>query len=418
MIGAGVFALSGEIVLKANIFSILVLILAGTISLSTGIVYGIFSKYVISSGGGYSYVNSVYPNLLGFLTGWLFFLAYSFAGAFYVGVFGRYLEIITGVPFIIYGIALVVAFNTINFFGIKESSVVESIFTSVKVSIIIFFILLGLSNFNLKIFEAKACSVATPSVLTIIVLSATIFIAFEGFDIISTLSQEMKDPNRDVIRSIIASIVIVTTIYILVATVELLALESGAIPANVSPEEVILYAAYNYLKSFGYYLIVIGAIISTVSAYNATLVAVSRLIFSMSSDSYLPKFLNFVHEESGTPRMAIITSSILISSIITMQYFITDPERISVFLGQLASFAFALAFTIVNLAFLKVEKVTGGEKLAMYKIFAIYAIIFTSILCIILVIENILSATITMVLIFVGVMLYSKKTRNNVYSGG
>ncbi len=346
MIGGGVFALSGSIALQSGLSSILVFVIAAITALCSALPYAEFSTVIIKSGGGYSYVNEVFPEFIGFVAGWWFFLAYSLAGAFYAVVFGIYLEILTGLHFYFFSIVLIAIFLFINLIGTKESSASEIALVAFKLGVIVLFILGG---FLFVSIDLSNMYWETNPVL-IINLVATVFIAFEGFDIISTFSSEARNPTKTIPRAVIISIVTVTTLYILVVLVELSAIFSKLIPTGASPEEIILYAAYRAFGDIGIYLLTAAAIISTMSAYNATLCAVARVGYAMGENKALPRSFRIIHPRFNTPYVSIIASSMIILGVVTLLSIFINRNIISLTLGQLASLAFAFSFALVDLS--------------------------------------------------------------------
>ncbi len=344
MIGGGVFALSGSIAEESGYTAILVFAMAALIALCSALPYAEFSTIIVGSGGGYSYVNEVFPEFIGFVAGWWFFLAYSMAGAFYSVVFGIYMEILIGINYLVFSFILISLFMLINFLGAKESSVSEILLVAFKLIVIIMFVAGGLLTLNFT--RAKIYFVTDP--LTIINLTATVFIAFEGFDIVSILSKEAKEPTKTIPKAILISIVTVTALYILVELIELTAISSNLIPADASPEEIILYAAYNAFGNFGIYILTAAAIISTMSAYNATLYAVSRVGFAMGENRALHRKFRLLHPVYNTQYMSIIFSSLLIIGVVTFLSLVIDKALLSLTLGELASLAFAFSFALVD----------------------------------------------------------------------
>ena len=348
MIGAGVFALSGLLAVKLGWDAILSIFIAGLTSISTGYIYGKFSTVVVGSGGGFSYTKTILRSKTAFLTGWWFFLAYSVAGAFYAGVFGLYVEIMTGFDHLTVSIFVIIIFFVLNYIGIEESAKAESFLTMFKLvvlGVIVFFGYINIERIPFNGFFNHGLN-------DILIYSATIFIAFEGFDIIATLSQEIKDPKRNVIRAIFYSVIIVTFIYITIIILDIIIVESLHGNFNLY-EEIVLLVAEDALGKIGYLLLMSGAIVSTLSAYNATLTAGSRVAFALSKEKHFPSKLNSVRGDSGSPYVAVAIASFIISFTIVYADLFYDIKLVSFTLGKISSLAFLLSFILVQYAFLK-----------------------------------------------------------------
>jgi len=117
--------------------------------------------------------------------------------------------------------------------------------------------------------------------------SALIFVAYEGFELIPNAVHETRDPERDLPRGILLSIAITIAIYVLVSLVAV---------GNLLPEEIGKYkeyalaeAAKPFLGHAGFLLIGLGALLSTASAINATLFGTARLGKVMAEEQALPR---------------------------------------------------------------------------------------------------------------------------------
>jgi len=113
-------------------------------------------------------------------------------------------------------------------------------------------------------------------------------------------------------------------------------------------ETAIVRAAQNFMPGFGVVLIVFGGLLSTMSALNATILASSRVAFSMGRDRWLPQFFAFVHRIRRTPHLAILATGILLLAIA-----VSMPIEA---LGSAASLVFLLTFAFVNLSLIVIRR--------------------------------------------------------------
>lgn len=129
------------------------------------------------------------------------------------------------------------------------------------------------------------------------------FIAFEGYEIIAQCGEEVKNPKRNIPRSIFLSLVIVVPIYILVAFVAL----GAVVPPEGQPswmylgqkgELAMIEAAEHFmLGKVGRIVFLIGGLFSTMSALNATIYSSSRVSFAMGRDHNLPGVFGLIHKK-------------------------------------------------------------------------------------------------------------------------
>jgi nucleotide-binding universal stress UspA family protein len=135
-------------------------------------------------------------------------------------------------------------------------------------------------------------------------------------------------------------------------------------------ETAIARAAHSFMPSFGVALIIFGGLLSTISALNATILASSRVAFSMSRDKMLPKSINSIHPRRRTPHIAIaVTGTIVIVMALLF------PIQV---IGSAASVMFLLTFVLVNLSLMalrrKFPELKGGFRVPLYPATPIVAI--------------------------------------------
>jgi amino acid transporter len=141
------------------------------------------------------------------------------------------------------------------------------------------------------------------------------FIAFEGYEIIAQSGEEVRNPKRNIPRAIFVSIIIAVVIYLSVAFVALAAIDGQGQPTwqylGEARETAMVEAARQLLPG-GAFLLIVGGLMSTMSALNATVYSSSRVSFAMGRDRVLPDRLGAIHPVRRTPHWAIATSAILI----------------------------------------------------------------------------------------------------------
>ena len=201
------------------------------------------------------------------------------------------------------------------------------------------------------------------------------FIAFEGYDLIATVAEEIKDPQKTIPRATLISLAVTVVIYLLIVVVCIGAIrpESGSSWEFLGryQETAIVKAAQSFMPGFGVALIVFGGVLSTVSALNATILASSRVAFSMSRDKMLPQAMAKIDAVRRTPAVAItVTGAIVL--VVALLF----PIQI---VGSAASVMFLLTFTLVNLSLIalrrKFPELKGGFRVPLYPVTPIAAIL-------------------------------------------
>ena len=371
LIGAGIFVLTGMAAGVAGPASILAFALNGVVTLFTALSYAELASAVPEAGGGYSFVKKAFPEPLAFTAGWMDWFARIVACSLYALGFSAYFLEFTNIyihPFysLVVGnlgpqvslslMTLVVGaiFIGLNYKGASASAKTENIITLSKIFVLLIFVLFGLKeifNFpdqavaNFKPFFPKGFG----GVITAMGLT---FIAFEGYDIITTVSEEIKDPQKSIPKAIFAALGIVIPLYLLILFVSLGSLRPEGMTSwqflGKHKEIAIIKAAEEFIPYAGVALIGFGAMLSTMSALNATLWASSRVSFAMARDKLLPEKLSTIHIKRRTPHISVVTSGVIF---LFMAVFL--PIEV---VGAGASLMFLLTFSLVNLSVIALRR--------------------------------------------------------------
>jgi amino acid transporter/nucleotide-binding universal stress UspA family protein len=365
MIGAGIFVLTGIAAGEAGPASILAFALNGGVTLLTAFAYAELASAIPRAGGGYSFVRRAFPGAVGFTAGWMLWFAYTVACSLYALGFAGYfweffLKYLPGLADVVYGVvgqhgagllltAIVgVVFIRLNVQGAAVTGRAENVLTVSKILVLGVFIVYGLGRILHEPGQmAESFSPFLPQGLGgVLVAMGLTFIAFEGYDLIATVAEEIKEPEKNIPRATFIALGITVTMYLLILFVSL----AAVVPAEGSSwqflreykETAIVRAAEDFMPAFGVAVIVFGGLLSTMSALNATVLASSRVAFSMSRDNWLPKAMSEIHPRRRTPHVAIIVTGLILIGIA-----VTLPIEA---VGSAASLIFLLTFALVNLA--------------------------------------------------------------------
>ena len=322
MIGAGIFVLPGEAILKAGSLASVAFVLGGVIAMFTALSASELGTAMPKSGGAYYYVNHALGPLFGSVAGWANWLGLAFASAFYMVGFGRYIARIFGiggtlalgaVSFSVVKIAALVGaalFIVVNYVGAKETGRLQNIIVVLLVAILAVFTLLGT-------FRAEPGNLPAPSsVVSTLETTGLIFVSYLGFVQITSVAEEIKEPGKNLPRAVIGSVVIVTVIYALVLVIMSAAVPQGFIADVITsgqenPIAVVEVGQYLQGALMGGALL-FGGLLATASSANASILASSRINFAMGRDQIVTPALNEIHPRFGTPYRAIAITGALI----------------------------------------------------------------------------------------------------------
>ncbi|EMA07618.1 amino acid/polyamine/organocation transporter, APC superfamily [Haloarcula vallismortis] len=327
MIGAGIFVLPGEAILKAGSLASVAFVLGGVIAMFTALSASELGTAMPRSGGAYYYVNHALGPMFGSVAGWANWLGLAFASAFYMVGFGRYIARIFGLsgsvgvgPISITVVKLIALvggafFVLINYVGAKETGRLQNIIVVLLIGILTVFTLLG----TLRA-EPSNLPAAT-DVVTTLETTGLIFVSYLGFVQITSVAEEIKNPGKNLPRAVIGSVVIVTVIYALVLVIMSAAVPQGFIADIISsdaenPIAVVEVGDYIQGAAMGGALL-FGGLLATASSANASILASSRINFAMGRDRIVTPALNEIHPRYGTPYRAIgITGGLILLFII------------------------------------------------------------------------------------------------------
>uniref|UniRef100_A0A7D5KYP1 Amino acid permease n=2 Tax=Natrinema halophilum TaxID=1699371 RepID=A0A7D5KYP1_9EURY len=337
MIAGGIFVLSGLAVGNVGAAATVSFALAAVAASFTALTYAEFATVYTVDGGGYAYVAEVFDSDWSYLVGWLLILGYPASAAFYLASFSDWfnrfarpaIALPQALPYWIPGIAVLAVLVGINLIGTAETRTLQIALTGLKVALIGLFLVGGFRAFDA---DVVATSFATHAAQfeDVALTSALVFITFFGFEAIATSEGEIEAPERTVPRAIFLSIGIVTVLYMFVVVVVVLAINDAGFHAFLAErtsmssstaattfvathgEVALARAAQYYLGDIGFYVFIGGALLSMISAANATVLAGSRVKLAMADRDHLPEPVDRVDPQSGVPTVAVILTGGLI----------------------------------------------------------------------------------------------------------
>lgn len=374
MIGAGIFVLTGIAAGTAGPGLLLVFFLNGIVTMFTALAYAELGSAIPEAGGGYLWVKHALPSINGFLSGWMSWFAHAVAGSLYALGFGAYFGLLlenynisifalsgAGLSKLL-GVLIALIFIYINYMGASETGSVANIVGFTKIAILAVFIISGIYAMYYSPEWFSNFSPFLPNGFGGVFMAMGLtFIAFEGYEVIAQTAEEVRNPKKNIPRAIFLSLLIVIPIYLLVAFVSIGALDTD-IPTWQflgQHKELGLVEAARQFMPFGTFLLLIGGLVSTMSALNATTFSSTRVSFAMSRDFNLPGVFKKVHPTKRTPYSALFISGALII-LVAVALPIED-------VASAADIMFLLLFLQVNVAVIKIREKFGKELEYGYK---------------------------------------------------
>ena len=354
ILGAGIYVIIGDVSAISGNMMWISFIFAAIIASLTGLSYAELASMFPKSAAEYIYVKHAYGNnFLALFVGCLtIFVAITSAATVAIG-FSGYLSVFF--PYtspIVYAVILIIVLSLVNFYGIRESMWTNSGFTLVEILGLVIIIVAGLlvdSGTDANYFEVPpSLGTSFGSIaLAIMTSTALIFFAYYGFENISNLSEETRDPTRVIPKALLVSIILTSVIYLLVAISSISLIGWKELSSSEAPLAVVAEKAFGYQ---GIVLLSFIALFATTNTVLMMLVSGSRIIFGMAKDNSFPNIFTMIHKHNRTPWVATFATMILtIVAIVLSSGNISTVASLSVF-GIFIVFAF-VNFSVIWLRF-------------------------------------------------------------------
>jgi APA family basic amino acid/polyamine antiporter len=353
IIGVGIFVLPGvQAARNAGPGIILSFAIASIACACSALCYAELAAMIPVSGSAYTYGYATLGEIFGWIIGWDLILEYMVAAilvstgwsAYFVNLLRSAVGVslplsLTASPwdkdpgiFNLPAVVIVLLITWLLVRGIKESSRVNLTIVIVKVSVILFFILIAARHVN-KANWQPFMPFGFDGVMT---AAAIVFLAYVGFDAVSTTAEEAINPQRDMPIGIMGSLIVSTVLYMAVA-----AIMTGIVPYQelgvADPVALVLNRLNMHWASA---LVSVGAITGITSVLLVLLLGQPRILFAMSRDGLLPPALSRVHPRFRTPYLTTIVTG----SIVAVSAALTPINVVA----ELCSIGTLFAFMIVS----------------------------------------------------------------------
>jgi len=345
MIGAGIFVLPSIAADQAGPASMISFFAGGLVSLLAALSLSELATGMPKAGGSYYYVNRALGPFFGSIVGWGMWAGLTFASAFYMIGFGQYLlpglgqyvGLLAGwgeVGITVAALVMAALLTGVNYYGVKETGALQNVIVLTLVGLVLSFLGLGflsgptIGELNPEGWPAVAATIGT------------VYVTFIGFEVIATSAEEIKNPSRNLPLAMIASVVTPTLLYVGVMYVSTGTLSLDALAASQIP---VADVAEEFFGGVGALLMIVGAVLATVSSANASILSAARVNFAMGRDRILVNWLNDVHDRYRTPYRSITATGIITLVLIAVGVGIGT-------LAEVASFMYLVTYALVHVA--------------------------------------------------------------------
>ncbi|MCP2520602.1 amino acid permease [Candidatus Aminicenantes bacterium AC-708-M15] len=334
VLGSGIFLTTGDIALSlpSQGWILLVWLIGGLVILTGALSFGELGASLPHAGGQYIYLKESYGSLAGFLYGWAFFLVIQCGGAaalavgfaeylgyfipslspqnylFHISILGLDYRLSSGQ---IIAVLAIVILTIINYYGLKSGSLVQNIFTTLKIGAIVLIVILGFSigkggNLSLENFFSTA-GFELNWLKALGVALIAVYWTYDGWYSVNCTASEIKNVRRNLPLSLILGTFSLILIYLAVNLVYLHALPVDKI-AGV--RRIAEEASQALFGSWGAILISAIIMVSIFGCLSATILYGPRVFYAMAKDKLFFKKLAHVHPKYHTPAFAILAQGV------------------------------------------------------------------------------------------------------------
>lgn len=317
IIGGGIFVVTGIVAGLAGPALIVSILIAAAIAALTALSLAELTSWLPVEGSVYEYAHRLVSPSAGFLTGWMWIVSNTFAGAAVSLGFAYYFSsLFLGVQPKLIAVAICIAFTALNYAGVRQSTALNNILVSAKILILMVFVSSGLFHIQSGNFTPFI-----PSEVGVLYGTFFIFFAYGGFARVAVVAEEVKDAKRVVPRAMILSLAISSVIYLLVGAVAVGLVGAGNLGRSNSP-------LVDAIKIVGspvlVYVISFGGMIATASVLLTSILGVSRVAYAMARRKDLPSVLSKLHPKHNTPHFSIL----MVGGIMAMLVLLVDLSAV------------------------------------------------------------------------------------------
>lgn len=350
-IGAGIFALVGEVLAVAGDRAPLAFLVAALIAGATGVTYAILVRLFPRAGGVAVYVNHGLGKAIGFIAGLGVIVTGIVSSATISLSFSGYVAAIVPVsqPLMVFVILAVLA--GVACWGVRESVLFAAVITILELSTLLLVAVFGLPEFVTFANVERAFSPPTDTALMAPVFAASLlaFFAFIGFEDIINMAEETREPNRVLPRAIFWTLVITSLVYLAISLVAVSVPDRDMVAGSGAP----MKALFELVTGLPGEPVAAMAAIAMINGILVQMVMVSRMMYGMAGERQLPAVLARVHPTTKTP----VIATLLVATIILILALAFPLVR----LAQMTSYVTLSVFAIVNFALFAIGRNTADH---------------------------------------------------------
>lgn len=351
MVGGGIFAVLGQAVSLSHGGTPMAFLFGGLVALLTAFSYARLSVAFPDRGGTVTFIDNAFGNnLASGSANLMLWLSYLVTIALYAVAFASYTQTFFSsasplLRHLLISLAIVLP-TFINLVSATFVSRSETFVVTVKLLLLGVIIVFSLPFVRVDDFGPAHWG----PLFSIVSAGMIIFVAYEGFELIANAAEDIENPEQNLPRAFLISVLLVIVLYVLIAAVTVDTVPEGQLPQ--AKDYALAVAAKPALGQVGYTLVAVAALLATFSAINATIYGNARMGYTLAKDGQLPE--GFDEELRNEPFVGILVT-------MAASLFIANTINLTE-IAIIGSAGFLLIFAIVNAGALKLAARIGGSK--------------------------------------------------------
>ncbi len=355
VLGSGVLVLPGLAARLAGPGSLLAWALLSVASYPFAFTFATLSARNPESGGIYAFAKEAFGVRVAGVSGWLFALWYVAGAPAVTLIAASYLAYafpLGRLEIHLIACAVIIIPCVINLRGIRFSSRIQLAVVASIVALLVIAV-----GFSLPSMRAENFRPFLPKgMLPVGTAAALIFWSFLGYENVSNVAEEFKNPKRDFRRSVALSVILIGLLYFSVAFVTV-GTEASAAGGSVAPFAAMLSRVFGHYGAAGTAILAVVIIFGTVNAYTA---GMSRVVLAVARDGALPRVFARVSPRNGVPSGSLVLLALLALCMVVI-YYLFDIDLQTALL--IPSGAAIMIYVIGSAAGIKLLGLRGAARL-------------------------------------------------------
>lgn len=308
-VGAGIYALLGEISAKAGALAPWSFVLSSLLAALTALSFAELSRRYPRSAATAMYIQQGFQSRwLGALAGYLVAVAGIVSGAALLNGMAAYLQVLVEVPRPVIIVSAAAALTGLTIWGMVQSAWVAALICVIEVSGLLWICFLSADAVVLSQVDWRALAPTTQALPAVTAGAVLAFYAYIGFEDMVEVAEEVRDVQRTLPRAIIVTLLVTTLLYLVLVISVQLALSPAVLAASDAP----MATAYQILTGRDPWVITVIGIIAIINGVLIQMIMASRVFYGLASRSQAPKVLGRVNSATQTPVVATLLTAALI----------------------------------------------------------------------------------------------------------